>query len=1233
VLDLPLPSVEALTDERRSFPRYQVNLVAEVRDAAGVARRARVRDLCLGGALLAGLDDSWLATICPGVTLELRFVLAASSGIATMPVRAKVARVIGRGLGVQFDASPGPALDGLRHFIDRILARAREGKGEEKGAQRPSKASRTRAAMIVRRFGIQRNEEILNAWLEAAASALFQSLDRATHSDHKQQLADDSARVTRLRGAGGATILLAWLEDGESKASRQSEPPGAASELELVDPEGFEAWLEASALVSRLEDELGESLPALEAQIRNALGSDARLQLAPKRLAEAFNTWGKSQDISTLGRRVAMRAGRQVLPRLLRAYYRDLGRVLDEAGFPKVRVPAPVVSAKEGGTARIDEGEEGEPEASPTDHPEPRAIGSRDGRGTSARVAELLAALPPDALQGAAGDTRGSIKEQALRLLGQLDTTLDGESMPPSVHERIDATDRVLGQIAGKQALTPRSAEWASQLGVPILTAAVSDPEFFRPPGHPLLQLLERLNHLALFLPTDRDADRVGLVQELDGLVQRAFEQDARDREAFRPLLDSVGTLERRRGERYRQDVGRLIWQLEKRDRRRAALAYVRAGLAQRFAARPMHRVVAEVIDEAWATLLQLRYLREGDGGEQLARGWQVLEGLVALCSGGGAGVAEGIDALSMELLTGLTSVGLDPFLAQDVTRRVREAARLQAAGLTRADDCPIYQTPLEPKLPVEVALAGLMPEQAAGLKAQVEGLSPGALIRRRDSSGERPLRLIWSNPERSEFALLDGRDGDLRSLSREALLMGLNSGDLAVQAANAGTLGERVLDAALQEMQAQMRDHETRDRLTGLHSQHHLTGQLAEVLARPVGGEHLLGFVSIDHFDVITGTCGYGAGEELLRAVGGLMRERLGLASSLSFLGGWRFGFLLPPDEPEANLGLCEQLCRDIYGMRFEWNGRAQPVTGSVGAVLVRPGQGEPDGLLSAAAVACTTAQEGGGNRVQVFREDDEAISESRDRLRWLGIVEEVIRAERIRLQVQKIAPLDPESGRTAHHEVLMRAFDAQGAELDLQRFIGTAEAFHLMGDVDRLVIRKAISWAGENPDLLSRLGGIAINLSGVSLANPGLLGVIQDQLARSQVAPSQVSFEVTETAAIANLNRAVTIIRGLRGVGCRVALDDFGVGMSSYGYLKSLPVDFVKIDGFFVREILTNPHDQAIVKSMNEIAHFMGIQTIAEFVENDEIAGRLAQIGVDFVQGYAVRKPLFLDHVKPDY
>ncbi len=512
----------------------------------------------------------------------------------------------------------------------------------------------------------------------------------------------------------------------------------------------------------------------------------------------------------------------------------------------------------------------------------------------------------------------------------------------------------------------------------------------------------------------------------------------------------------------------------------------------------------------------------------------------------------------------------------------------------------------------------------------QADAMTVGSNLRRKENGQEQSLRLVWKNADGSELAFVEVQSGQVKSMRRAELALSLHQGQSKVTPPAERGLAERATDMTLKEMQERVDYHQTHDVLTGLSNRPQFLGKLAHILMEAAPGDsHLMGFLDIDRFDAITSTCGYTAGEKLLQAVSILLKNRFEDATSLAFLGSRRFGFITAAPGDTEEKAVAEQVNTDLAALPFYWQGTRYPISGSVGLVVVNEDADHPDSLLSAAYLACVSAQEAGGNRVVMFREDDDVIAQKKDRMHWVIKTEDVVKAERIRLRGQRIAPTNSESGLHPHYEILLSVFDGQGQPLHLGEFISTAEAYNLMEEVDRLVIKKALAWVHDHMAQARTLGGIAINLSGKSLANSSLVAYIQEHMETLDVPPELVSFEVTETAAIASLDKAVDIIKEIKNIGCSIALDDFGTGLSSYTYLKQLPVDYLKIDGSFVKDILSNPHDQAIVKSINEIAHFMGKRTIAEYVETPEIIGRLAEIGVDYAQGYAVEKPRFLDEM----
>jgi EAL domain-containing protein (putative c-di-GMP-specific phosphodiesterase class I) len=267
--------------------------------------------------------------------------------------------------------------------------------------------------------------------------------------------------------------------------------------------------------------------------------------------------------------------------------------------------------------------------------------------------------------------------------------------------------------------------------------------------------------------------------------------------------------------------------------------------------------------------------------------------------------------------------------------------------------------------------------------------------------------------------------------------------------------------------------------------------------------------------------------------------------------------------------------------------------------------------------------AREDGGDRVRPFQAADLEYGHHHHLARWMRKVRQAVENSRFQLLVQEIAPIDADQNHERHGELLVRMLDEHGELLAPHTFLSAAERYNLMPAVDRWVIKHTFQALENGAGALSSLDLCAINLSGQSLSDPGLLDYITDLLNAGSVPAARLCFEITETAVIENFDSARAFIAALRERGCRFALDDFGSGMSSYSYLKHLPVNYIKIDGSFVRGMLEDPVDRAVVESINQIAHDLGMKTIAEFVESEEILAALADIGIDYAQGTAIGEP----------
>ena len=418
-------------------------------------------------------------------------------------------------------------------------------------------------------------------------------------------------------------------------------------------------------------------------------------------------------------------------------------------------------------------------------------------------------------------------------------------------------------------------------------------------------------------------------------------------------------------------------------------------------------------------------------------------------------------------------------------------------------------------------------------------------------------------------------------------------------------------------------------DSLTGLVNRHEFERRLERILNSTAAdnSEHALCYLDLDQFKVINDTCGHIAGDELLRQISRVLSKQVRQRDTLARLGGDEFGALMEHCSLEQAQRIAISLCRVVEDFQFVWEGKLFRIGVSIGVVPITGGKETITSLLSAADSACYQAKEKGRNRVHVYYEDDKEMVNRLGEMQWVSRIHRALEAGRFQLVSQPIQPLGDRESVGSHFEILIRMQNEDGGLVLPGVFLPAAERYNLSAQIDRWVVKNTLDWLNGPTVDLDGLYLCSVNLSAQSLSADGFLEFITETFDRTNIPPERICFEITETAAITNLPNAMKFIQSLKDLGCQFALDDFGSGLCSFAYLRNLPIDFLKIDGVFVKDMVNNSIDHAMVKSINDIGQVMGKYTIAEFVETDSILSALEEIGVDFGQGSVIGKPQLID------
>lgn len=469
---------------------------------------------------------------------------------------------------------------------------------------------------------------------------------------------------------------------------------------------------------------------------------------------------------------------------------------------------------------------------------------------------------------------------------------------------------------------------------------------------------------------------------------------------------------------------------------------------------------------------------------------------------------------------------------------------------------------------------------------------------------------------EYSEPMLLIGLQGAEYSIETSASPLKNHNGEII------GAVLVFINTTHIRNLSREMEFQATHDSLTELLNRREFERQLAQAIRRSheENLQHALCYLDLDQFKIVNDTCGHIAGDRLLRELSKLMPHSIRSSDCLARLGGDEFGVIIFDCTLDHAMKIADALRTAIKNFTFTWDKKVFDIGVSIGLVPISRDNGSLQDIMRRADASCYIAKELGRNRIHIYSEDDVDIAKRSGEMQWLSRIQDALKNDRFRLAIQKVVSIKHVD--LSHYEVLLRMEDKNGEIIPPLAFLSAAERYDMMPVIDRWVITTTFkNISHERCSDTSRIYNI--NLSGQSLRDNSIVKFIRNQFSFFNIPPNIICFEITETAVISNLGVAIELINKIKAMGCMFALDDFGSGLSSFSYLKNIPVDYLKIDGEFIRNIVTNSMDRAIVSAINSIGHEMGLKTVAEYVESKEILALLDKINIDYAQGHVIEKP----------
>lgn len=1272
--------------EKRAFTRQPLHHPAHLSSPEQKALPCTLQDFCKTG-LLISFHDNHPEQHQPLSVNDTLFVDFKSSGILQLNYRlhVRVARILDGAIGVQITHNNPEAIHAL-YKLSREPAVKTDSLNDQNAqyGQQNYAEAKEKCRQLVDAF-IATTDRVL---YEAIDKELLDRADHAKDNQHTSAFNDAASRFKQYQNRIADSFKKSLKQEVDHWLAGQpvSLPETAGDEkpatLSLVDKDDFEDWLMVKVIVNRADQHYKEALFNLQKRMSELSGIEITHKnnpLNPTYISHAFYRAISPLALPLDILKAVLRAFEEsVIVKELKRLYSSMDAllikhdVLPVIALQAVKSESDSIQATQQ-TAQAEQDEQETPHSPKTGRGSASSpIMAADTEATqSAAVAQVSPAQTLSTVQNllslqqtANADTATiqptdttsvtpiateqllsqltELQNQVARVAGsnpneQLDQPLRArlanclgseQQLSEQDNSAVDVTEKFFQSMDKNHHLSDTIKPAFKQLEIPLLKVFLQGESFFEDANHPARQVLNRLARLG-FKGSQLSPQNQQKVDQTIEKINQEFDQDT---SVFEHAAEELDELVTRQEVITQRNTERLIKSCDGLETIELGKYTVRRFIEQQLSGKQVAKVLIDLINQGWRELLVFTLLRDG----QQSAIWKSYANVVKS-------------------------------LAQVTSDTDQDELRKKSTGLLKMisigiKESPGGQTQMQRLVPVIKDLLDPQPDTAApefvdadqhlatpadafcyiddeAVQSQAlsrwvrrsRNLQVGNWVEYGENDEATQMHLAWIGQDHHKFVFVNHQGMKVVELSLREMAEHLQSGHARLIDAPDEPFVDQNLDAMVQDIYNQMSYQANHDDLTELINRKQFERELNRTLthAKRKRSQHAVCHLDLDQFKVINNACGHEAGDKLLLEISELLTTYIQPPNIVARIAGDEFMFILKGYDIQSARNFAVEIKESIQEHRFSWDNKVYTVGASIGITALDEATENTASIFNTADSARLSAKEAGRNKVHIYQPDDKEQAVRAEVINNIARLNKALDEERLKLRCQKISAATQTHAKP-HYEILLSIEDELGIHLAPGEFIQAAERYNRMQAVDRWVIHNVFDWAVNNSHQMDQIDCLTINLSGHSLNDETLMDYILDELLATNIPRNKICFEVTETTAVTNLTDAIEVITELKSLGFKFALDDFGTGLSSYTYLKKIPVDYLKIDGAFVRGIAQSDNDLAMVKSINEMAHLMGKETIAEYVENAAIQKKLVEIGIDYLQGFHIEKPVPLESLK---